>query len=297
MTNQLTTVSPNALFLPTEADKNTRSSVGRFIRWLDANGQSWASADLKDYLDYLNGSPLAQATVKKNMERVRARYKEMQHSNAVRDAIQARIPVDATPADVYAITEEFLTRLRNNTEYDKRLAVKLTKITAVTDDKFTWLSSHDIADILIRFPRNELGYRDAAIFGLCLSYGLREAEACNVTVDDLNKYMKGSPGVEVRHGKGNKQRVVLWDGITDYTLLIQDWLVFKGINSGLVLQGLKPRQLQNRVKLYTTAKPHDLRRSYAKLLHDGGRSVEYIGQQLGHVKHETTMIYLGLIRG
>lgn len=294
--NQLTTASPNAVFLATEADANTRSSVAKFVRWLDAGGLSWVSADLKDYLDYLNASDLAQSSVKKHMERIRARYRDMQHSNVVRDMIQTRLPAGADAANAYAVTEEFLTRIRNNTEYDKRLEVKLTKITAYTDDKFTWLSYGEISDIFASIPMHtEIGYRDAAIFALCLSFGLREDEACNVTVEDLSKFVKGVAGVEVRHGKCDKQRFIQLDQITDYTGYIQDWIGFAGISSGLVLRVLKPRQLQNRVKLYTTARPHDLRRTYAKLLHEGGRSIEFIGQQLGHSQLSTTMRYLGLI--
>lgn len=296
--NQLTTPSPNTVFLlPDEADKNLRSSVGKFVRWLDDNALSWVNADLKDYLDYLNSTKLSKASIKKHMERVRARYKDMQHSNAVRDLIQSQIPSGATPADIYAITEEFLTRLRNNTDYNKRLEVKLTTRTTYTDDHFTWLNREEIAALFANIPSDKLSTRDAAIFGLCLSYGLREAEACSITVDDLSKRVKGVVGVEVRHGKGDKQRFIQRDELADFTGYVQVWLEIAGITEGLVLQGLKPRQIQNRVKMYTDAKPHDLRRSYAKLLYEGGRSIEYIAQQLGHVKIETTMIYLGMIKG
>lgn len=298
MPNNLATASVNALFLPTDADKNTRSSVTRFIGWLDQRGLHWTQADLKDYLDYLlNDSGLSRVSVKKHMERVRGRYRDLQHSNAVRDMIQARIPADATPADVHAITQEFLIRLQNNTEYNKRLAVPITQQTTYTDDKFTWLSREDVNGILyaVTLPRTDIGYRDAAIFGLCLSFGLREAEACAVTVEDLGKTVQSIPGVEVRRGKGDKQRFVQYDELTDFTEYVYLWLEVAGVTSGLVLQGLKPRQLQNRVKLYTEARPHDLRRTYAKLLHSGGRSIEYVKQQLGHSNLETTFRYLGLI--
>lgn len=293
----LVKTTPNTVFLVTDSDKNTRSSVAKFVRWLDDNGLSWANADLKAYLDYLNAlnPPLLQSTIKKHMERVRARYKDMQHSNTVRDMIQAQIPATADAANAYAVTEEFLTRIRNNTQYDKRLEVKLTQRTTYTDDKFRWLTREEVDDLFKRIPATKQGARDAAIFGLCLSYGLREAEACAVTVADMNKFVKGIAGVEVRHGKGDKQRFVQRDPLTDYTGYIQAWLEIAGITEGLVLEGLKERQLQNRVKVYTTARPHDLRRTYAKLLHAGERSVEYIAQQLGHSQISTTLIYLGLI--
>lgn len=304
MTSQLTNpLSTNAIFLPTDADKNVLSSIGMYIKWLDSRQLNWMSADVKDYRAYLLSDErgLSKASAKKHMERIRARYKALLHHNGVRDVLRDFYMQQTPESDIrllyslWEFTAETLVRLENNTQYDEDVAIKLTKQTTYTDDKFMWLSREEVTDLFHRPPATKQGTRDSAIFALCLSYGLREAEACSVTVEDMNKFVKGVAGVEVRHGKGDKQRFVQRDALTDYTGYIQAWLEIAGITEGLVLAGLKPRQLQNRVKVYTVAKPHDLRRTYAKLLHAGGRSVEYIGQQLGHVKTDTTLIYLGLI--
>ena len=42
-----------------------------------------------------------------------------------------------------------------------------------------------------------------------------------------------------------------------------------------------------------TVKPHDLRRTYARLLFDAGMKVEAIKQNLGHANIETTLHYIG----
>lgn len=296
--NALTPQSPNALFYPDTADKNTRSAVKRFITWLDERGQHWAKADLKEYRDYLlaDESGLSRASAKKHLERVRARYQDMLHSNDVRDMIQRQIPAGQDAANAYAITEETLTRIANNSQYDKRTAIRLTTVASYVDSDFHWLSPQEIHGIISGIQRvNKLTYRDAAIIALCYTYGLREAEACAVTVADLKETQLEHPGVLIRSGKGMKRRFVRLDEITDYLVYVYDWMRIKGISKGYVLGGIKPRQLQNRVKLYADITPHDLRRSYAKNLHEGGRSMEYIGQQLGHAKLETTLIYLGLI--
>jgi site-specific recombinase XerD len=296
--NQLTPQSPNALFFPAEADKNIKSAVRRFIRWLDERGLGWATVDLKDYRDYLasDKSGLSIVSAKKHLEHVRGRYADMLHSNEVRNMIQARIPEDATPADAYAITEEFLTRLSNNTQYDKRLAIPLPKKSVYLDSKAHWLSADEIRQLIERVPRtSKLGYRDAAILALCYTYGLREAEACAATVADIRETVKGKSGLHVPLGKGMKERFVQLVPETDYRAYVYDWLAVAGIEIGAILAGVKPRQLQNRVKLYGTLSPHDLRRSYAKNLHNAGYSIEFIGQQLGHSKLETTLIYLGMI--
>lgn len=300
---KLTTNSPNALFMPPDANKDVRSSIGHFIRWLDANRVHWLNADIKDYRAYLmsDARGLAKASAKKHMERVRARYKELLHHNGVRDMLRdyyLQHPPESEVRLLYSLwefTAETLVRLENNTQYNPSVAIKLPQQTVRTDDKFTWLTRDEIDALFARIPSTQIGMRDAAIFGLCLSYGLRESEVCKVRVEDMRKFVNSKAGVEITLGKGGKQRFVHDDPLTDYTGYISAWIETEGITSGLVLKGLGARQLQNRVKVYTDVAPHDLRRTYAKLLHTGGRSIEYIAQQLGHAKLETTLIYLGMI--
>lgn len=299
ISNAISTTSPNDLFFPKDADKNTQSSIRKFVKWMDERGLNWMTADLTMFRDYLlNETDLARASSKKHMERVRARYLDLLNSNQIRSMIQEQIPANATPADAYAITEEFLTRLRNNTQYDKRVAIRLPINSSFVDGDFSWLSREEIARIMRSMPYDtKLGLRDAAMLALIYSFGLREAEACAITVSNLRQTKNGYAGVLVENGKLMKRRFVLRDELTDYTGVIEHWLQYAKITKGEVLGGLKPRQVQNRVALYTEARPHDLRRTYAKHLHEGGRTIEYIAQQLGHVKLETTLIYLGMIGG
>lgn len=295
MTNQLTIPSPNALFLPTAGDPNARSSIKRYIAWMDTQRVHWVNADLSDYREYLlHESGLSVASAKKHMERVRSRYRQLINSNAVRNMIQSQIPPGSSPADVYAITEEFLTRLRNNIEYGENVAIKETKKTARLDSEFTWLKPDEIDAIFQVIPSTRDGMRDAAIFGLACSFGLRESEVCAVTVEALRETVGGRQGVNVEHGKGDKQRFVFFDKSANWLAPVYNWLQFANITTGRVID-INRRQLQNRVKLYTYAKPHDLRRSYASILYYSGRSVEYIAQQLGHADTKTTLIYLGVI--
>jgi site-specific recombinase XerD len=295
----LETITPNDIFFPYDGEKNAKSSIRKYINWMDERGLHWTQVDLTAYRDYLlNDTDLARSTAKKHMERVRARYMDLLNSNIVRVMIQERIPANATPADAYAITEEFLTRLRNNTQYDKRVAIRLPINSSFVDGDFRWLSRDEIATIMRTMPYDtKIGLRDAAIFALIYSFGLREGEACAVTVDNLRQTKNGYAGVLIENGKSMKRRFVLRDELTDYTGVIELWLQRANITKGLVLGGLKPRQLHNRVKAYSEARPHDFRRTYAKHLHEGGRTIEYIAQQLGHVKLETTLIYLGMIGG
>lgn len=310
MTNALTPQSPNALFYPPDADKNVRSSILAFLRWLDASGKTWLTADLKEYRDYLLASDYKDSTAKKHMERVRGRYKDLLHSNAVRDFIQAQIAPDAPPERIFAVTEEVLKRLENNTQYDKRTEIKLPTDIARVDSDFTWLTTAEIDAIFDSIPRDDLiGYRDAAMLGLLASYGLREMEACAITVADLRETQDNQPGVLVRKGKGNLRAFVRWDELTDYTAFIEDWIFMAkirddgkpilksfGLNDYNTITGdLSIRQLSQRVNRIAHTAPHNFRRSYAKILFNGGRDIAYIRQQLRHAKIDTTLRYLGLL--
>lgn len=52
-------------------------------------------------------------------------------------------------------------------------------------------------------------------------------------------------------------------------------------------------QASVRAGLPSTLKPHDLRRTYAKLSRDGGAPLEQIQATLGHASLTTTQRYLG----
>jgi len=47
------------------------------------------------------------------------------------------------------------------------------------------------------------------------------------------------------------------------------------------------------VRSYTEAKPHDLRRTHAKLAYQGGAALDQIQLTLGHASISTTERYLG----
>lgn len=290
------TPAPNiaSLFYPDDGDKNTRSSIKRYLQWLEATGRNWLQADLKDYRDYLlNSSGLQVDTAKKHMERVRNRYNEMLNHNDLRDLIQSQIHGDATPADRFAITQEFIIRLSNNVN-GKGLLIPQTNKASWVDSDFHWLTHDEMDAIFDRIPRDKAGYRDAALIALMYGYGLRKFEAIAVTVENLRETQNGAAGVLVEDGKGKKTAFVQRDELTDCQPIIDDWLAFADITSGRVIE-MGVSTVDTRIKRYTEASCHDFRRSYARHLYEGGRSVEYIAQQLRHDKPITSMRYIGMI--
>ncbi|MEO8397408.1 MAG: tyrosine-type recombinase/integrase, partial [Chloroflexota bacterium] len=159
--------------------------------------------------------------------------------------------------------------------------------------------------------------RDAALIALMLCTGLREMEVCALNVDDLRQKVNQQLGVAVRSGKGAKARFVPYGGLAWCLEYADTWLASAGIQSGAVFRGLrkakrgaeKPvrparlgvRAVQEILKRYPVygdkeaihVAPHDLRRTYARLLHDAGVAVVAIQQNLGHATLETTLRYVG----
>jgi integrase len=293
----ITPKSPNAVFIPASVEKNTASALRRFVRWLDVTGRAWWQVDLVDYRAHLlHETALSDASAKKHLERVRKRYGQLLRSNTIRDAIQAALPAGTTLADRYAATEEVLVRIANNTQYSDDVAITLPTDVARVDSDFTWLSVDDVEAVLDAIERDRLGYRDAAMIALAFMFGLREAELCAVTLEALRETKQGKPGVLIERGKGMKRRFVFLHDAVDFTPVVQDWIGFTALETGPLFD-ITPRAFAYRLRRYTSASPHDLRRSYARALYDANAPIEFVRQQLGHVKVETTLLYVGALTG
>jgi integrase len=124
---------------------------------------------------------------------------------------------------------------------------------------------------------------------------------------------EGSLAVLVREGKGCKQRLVPYGALEGALVYVDAWLTNAGIKSGAVFRGfykdnktvrptaLTPRALLNILGEYplsidgqtVTVRPHDLRRTYARRLHDAGMAIAAIQQNLGHADMKTTLGYIG----
>ena len=309
MTNKsLTPVSPNEAFKPTAADKHTLSAVKRFVAWLNENGYHWFNADLGAYRDHLlHSSNLSKASAKKHLERIRKRYRALLHDNSLRDMLYSAAP-DGPAADRFAFVQEALIRLSNNTQYSERVSIKAPVKLHHADSEFKRLTPDETDALLDSIPRDTLiGYRDAALIALAYACGLREAELVAVTINDMRQSFGGKPALRVPEGKGLIQRMIIYGAMSDYLTFVDEWLQMAGISSGRVFRALTPdgknvsgvtytaSAFAKRLARYTDATPHDLRRSYARNLYLSGATVEFVRQQLGHKRPETTLLYIGAL--
>ena len=307
MTYPLALHAPVDLFAYTGADKQLRSSVNIFLSWCCASGYTWHNANLSEYRDYA----LARwglATAKKHMERIRNRYRMLLADNRFRDAVQSLVPVDATPADAYAITREIIERMQNVVN-DKSLTVRLPTQTAQVDSQFRWLTIEQVAEAIESIPGNTLlALRDRAMMALAFTYALRTVDMSTVTIEDMCETVDGAGGVLVPLGKGMKQRFVFYRPETDLLIYVEEWATSAGINSGYVIRSLTPglKVTGRRITTETVNarynaygfdfEPHDMRRSAARIWYDVTSNIEFVRQQLGHVHTEQSIIYLGLLR-
>lgn len=305
-------------------DKDGKSRIGKFDAWLRDNGMAWHNPDMAAYRDSLLAT-VAPATAASHLSSIRGRYNALLGDNRVRDSLYALAPVDAAPADKKAVVDEILQRLENAVK-PSAAKVKQEKKQDVVDSAHLRLTRNQ-ASALIAAPgvHSLSGLRDTALIALILCTGIREAEAVGLDVNDLRQQVNGVLCLHVREGKGSKTRAVPY-GDMEWCLPIVDlWLQKAGISDGAVFRGfykggkrVRPGRLTTRaVQLILggeldektggrkngypitikgklcMVQPHDLRRTYARLLYEAGVPIVAIQQNLGHSDLKTTLGYIG----
>lgn len=324
-----------SVLMPSDPNKDVQYRMGMYIEWLDKRGQRWFEADLAAYRDYLlkphhisvkRGDKRGEmqavaakspATVAAHLATIRGRYNALLISNSVRQDFYNMAPTDASGADKKAFVDEVLVRLQNAV-HPTTAAVKQTKQQDEADSDHLRLKQAQ-AESLIAAPGVDTltGIRDTAIIALTLCTGIREAELTALNVDDLRQTYDGKLSLRVQHGKGDKKRMIPY-GALDWCLFFVDkWLSVAGITEGAVFRGfyrggkvVRPDRLTTRSineimngypimidgKL-RAVKPHDLRRSYARLCYDQGFDTIQLQQNLGHASLATTQLYIGALDG
>jgi integrase len=170
-----------------------------------------------------------------------------------------------------------------------------------------WLTL-DQAERLLALPdRSNKGLRDRALLALLVGCGLRRQELAGLCIDDIQQ-RDGRWCVVDLAGKGNRVRTVPMPPWTKTA--IDDWLTAARFTGGPVLgavnkgdritgQGMTAQSIYEVVDRYgselgAALAPHDVRRTFAKLAHQGRAPLEQIQLSLGHASIQTTERYLGV---
>lgn len=304
--------------------KNELSRIHLFEHWLVETGQTLFTADLRAYCDYLIGPDrgLKPSSANAHLKSIRGRYRVMMRSNTYRNAL-SQIVADVAQrdgleinslADQLALMNELEKRIENHIFASDVFAREITYQDVADEDSGLRLTQAQALQ-LIRTPNlNTLrGRRDAALIALMICTGIREHEVVALKVADLRVHYDKQLALRVREGKGAKQRVVVYGTLAWCLEYVNRWLQDAGITSGAIFRGfwgastqIRPtamsvrtvaRILSNYPVLIDgeqhTVRPHDLRRTYARIQHDSGMKAEALQQNMGHAAYDTTLGYIG----
>ena len=156
-------------------------------------------------------------------------------------------------------------------------------------------------------PATAKGLRDRVLLGLLVGSGLRRGELASLGFDAIAQ-REGRWAIVDLVGKHGRVRTVPMPSWAKAAL--DGWAAAAGIDSGSVLRrvskggrvgtsGLGAQSIFETVAAYglrigVRITPHDLRRTFAKLAHQGRAPLEQIQISLGHASIQTTERYLGL---
>ena len=171
-----------------------------------------------------------------------------------------------------------------------------------------WLTSEQAEQLLALPDLNTLkGIRDSAVLAMLLGAGLRRSELTSLDFEHIQQRDSRWVIIDLtgKQGRIRSVPISLWTHAA-----ITRWKEAAGLVGGAIFRSvtrhgqatsrrLSPQGVFAIVRTYAdelhlTVRPHDLRRSFARLAHIGKASLEQIQLSLGHSSVATTEIYLGI---
>lgn len=166
-----------------------------------------------------------------------------------------------------------------------------------------YLSEEEIETILSSFDSSKQAIFEKLILTLLYSCGLRVSELCALSINDIHEKEKQ---LKVRHGKGDKERMVplneaCIEQIEQYYAYVRnEWDVFHDWHLLLNAKG-KPisrqyvhamiKRVVTKAGLDPRISAHSFRHSFATHLLDGQADLRSVQELLGHSDIQTTQIY------
>lgn len=290
------------------SSKQVKTRLLNYQRWLNETGRHPLDINLAAYRDYLLQTH-KETSVSSYLSSIRRWYSEKVKD---REFLFSLTDESEPFYERKAKVDEIVKRIENAIDPSSS-HVNLVVIQDEPDNKYIRMTKRQVQELISQPPDNLKGKRDLALISLMLATGCREGEATNAKVQDLRKYLGNELAFYIPQGKGNKQRLVPYGGNVWLLDNVDTWLTLAGIQDGYVfrrvfknghsignkkiseysVQLILKRYPINNEGVTTYVKPHDIRRTYAKLCYKAGMSVYQIQKNLGHNKEETTKRYIG----
>jgi site-specific recombinase XerD len=229
------------------------------------------------------------------------------HVTALRDAGVSASSINQRLTAIRKLAQE----LAYNGVIDHSAAQAVSRVEGVRKEGKrlgNWLTQEQ-AQRLLTLPElsNVKGLRDRAILAVLLGCGLRREECAALTVEHIQQREARWVIVDLV-GKRSKTRSVPMPSWAKYAIdsyllaaAIVDGPLFRSVRRGGHIQadGMTAQAIFDVVKLYAAVigvdvRPHDLRRTFAKLAHKGNSRIEQIQLSLGHSSVQTTERYIGV---
>lgn len=302
--------------IPKTTQKDAASRINKYLAWCGDILQP----DLAAYRDWLltqgrtdpkPGQPegLSSQTVADHLSTIRKWYRKILRDQRDTFYAMAADQGHTAPADQAAYVNELVVRIENAID-PETAPLKKQIIQDKADSQILRLTKKQAQALLNQPDRSTLrGKRDAAIIATFLCTGVREGELVALALDDFRQTLNDEPALLVRHGKGNKQRMVPYGQLAWCVRLVKEWCQAAEITSGYVFRGIykgdkkvrstaiRTRNIERIITAYAGEEitPHALRRTYARTLYDSGVELITIQQNLGHKRLETTLLYIGAL--
>lgn len=187
----------------------------------------------------------------------------------------------------------FFQWLVNNDYLNKNPCAKVEKI------KFQQKNREPLTQIQlesIRWHADDV--RSKAVIDFFYSTGCRVSECADICLSDIDW---SNRSVRIRHGKGNKERIVYFNAESELTL--KEYIKSRTDDTDALFvstkaphQRLQPRALENIVKQAGKkagihAYPHKLRHTFATVGLRNGIPLDKLQVLMGHTNPKTTLIY------
>jgi site-specific recombinase XerD len=252
-----------------------RKAIEGFLDWQEQHGSDFNQSAVRDYLVYLESVGYAPATLNLRLSAIR------------------RFVAEAANCNLLPLGEAVgICRVRNVRQMTAPSATSL---------------SRQKSEELINAPDGQTtkGMRDRVLLALLVGCALRRREAVNLDVEDIQYESGRAVLIRVVGQRGRIRSVAIPDWIEE---AIAQWLSVAQIKSGPLLRAvsrlgtiassrLSPQTVFNTVQEYgkrigVVVRPHDLRRTCAKLCCPNDAGLDQIRVLLGHASLATTARYL-----